>query len=292
MTGEQGRMISGGIRKTLALALLMGLGLVIPFGASAAEGKALFAALDKAIPGGQLRLAGDYTGKPGTVYVLKRSITITGPARLVNIKIIVEAPSVTFDRIDFVEQDCYADELKPTECTPAEALLTLGYIGHPISSATVTNSRFFFTRAYTGIETGYDHVENLTIEHCSFSDGDMSAISIYQGKHIHIADVQITGSELGWRDDGIALMPINGPISDVLIEGSTATWAADLVGIGASMQYDMSDITIRDSQCRSGWYCVFDKSSLMPPPASWKNSTATSAGIHRLTIDNVILDRQ
>lgn len=227
--------------------------------------------------------AGTYSAPAGTLYLIGKNITVTGPstgtATLVNIRLYFYSSTIKISNLTFVEKDCYSNEQNLQPCMPALPLIILGSSGHPIQSATLTGLKLNFTRAYTGIAVGYDAAENITMSNIQISDGDMSGITIYQGENIHLSGISVTGSSTTWVDDGIAITSYLGPIRNLTVTLSQAAYTADLVGLGAEMKYPMSSIVIENSTCSHVWYCLLNKTSL--------GAYAHEADIDGFTVSNL-----
>jgi len=230
--------------------------------------------------------AGTYSAPVGTTYLITKNITVTGPttgtATLVNMRLFFYTPKVKMSNLTLTEKDCYSNEQNLKPCQPATPLIVLGAKGYPIQGATLTGLKLNFTRAYTGIALGYDVADNITMSNIQISDGDMSGITIYQGQNINLSGISITGSSTTWVDDGIAITSYLGPVSNLTVTLSEATYTADLIGFGAEMKYPMSSVTIENSSCSHVWYCLLNKTNI-----GSQQGQANQADINGFTVSNL-----
>ncbi len=203
--------------------------------------------------------AGTYVAKKQTQYYLTQPVHIVGDgAVLRNIRLFFLA-NVELSGVTLAEDDCTYDPSDPATCPVAGAMITLGYIGYPISKAFFHNLTLDYTRAYTGIDMGYGPLENVTIDNFRITDRATSAISIYGGKTIRISNGLIHGGDQPQIDDGVAVSALYGPISDISVTHVAAEDTFDLVGIGSQMYFPISGIQVRDSDCRRTAACLYLK---------------------------------
>ncbi len=203
--------------------------------------------------------AGTYVAKKQTEYYLTKPVRIAGDGAILrNIRLFFLA-NVELSGVTLTEDDCTYDPSDPSACPVAGAMITLGYIGYPITNASVRNVTLDYTRAYTGIDMGYGSVENVTIDNFQITDRATSAISIYGGKSIRISNGLIHGGDQPQIDDGVAISAYYGPISDVSVSHVVAEDTFDLVGIGSQMYFPISDIRVTDSGCRRTAACLYLK---------------------------------
>lgn len=202
---------------------------------------------------------GRYIAPRGTTFVITSRIRIVGDsAELRNMRFLFLA-DMEIRGLALIEVDCMYDQSAPELCPPAGAMITLGYIGYPIHKAVLRDMTLKFSRAYTGIDMGYGTIENVTIENFSITDHQASAISIYGGRHIYIANGKIRGGSEPIVDDGVAISSYYGPISDVTVTNVSAEDTFDLVGIGANMYWPIKGVSITQSQCRQTAVCIYLK---------------------------------
>jgi hypothetical protein len=221
--------------------------------------------------------AGTYAAKKQTQYVISQPIHITGNgAVLRNIRLFFLS-DVELSGVTLRERDCIHDPSASSLCPGLGAMITLGYIGYPIHKAYLHNLALDYTRAYTGIDMGYGPVENVTIDNFQITDRATSGISIYGGKTIRISNGLIQGGDQPQIDDGIAISPAYGPISDVAVSNVTAQDTFDLVGIGAQMYFPMGGIKVNNSGCRRTAACLYLK------PGEQGNSTLDGVQIDGIT---------
>jgi hypothetical protein len=203
--------------------------------------------------------AGTYLAKKQTEYFVTQPIRIAGNGAILrNIRLFFLA-DVELNGVTLQENDCIHDPVTSSACPALGAMITLGYVGHPIHHASLHNLTLDYTRAYTGIDMGYGDLENVTIDNFKITDRATSGISIYGGKTIRISNGTIHGGDQPQIDDGIAISPSYGPISDVAISDVVAEDTFDLVGIGAQMFFPMSGIKVNDSSCRRTAACLYLK---------------------------------
>lgn len=201
--------------------------------------------------------SGEYVAPAGTTLYIDKSVKLLGEgAELVNLRLFFLA-DVDVDGLSLSEVDCLHHQSNPSACPAAGAMITAGYIGYPLTSVSIRNVNIATTRAYTGIELGYDQVANVNIDQFSIIDHELSAISIYGGEHIRISNGTIQGGMEPIVDDGIAISPYYGPISDVVISNVSAIQAADLVGLGSNLFFPVTNVSITNSTCRSTIACLF-----------------------------------
>ncbi len=221
--------------------------------------------------------AGTYIAKKQTRYVVTQPVRITGDgAVLRNIRLFFLA-DLEVTGITLREHDCVYDPANSSQCPGLGAMITLGYIGYPIHKALLHNLTLDYTRAYTGIDMGYGPIENVTIDNFQITDRATSGISIYGGKAIRIFNGLIRGGDQPQIDDGIAISPSYGAISDVAISDVVAEDTFDLVGIGAQMFFPMGGIRVNNSSCRRTAACLYLK------PGEDGNSTLDGVTIDGIT---------
>ena len=212
---------------------------------------------------------GKYVAEPGTVLYIDKALKFRGDsAELVNMRLFFLA-DVDLDGLSLTEVDCIHRQQNPSFCPAAGAMITAGYIGFPLTRVSIRNVEIATTRAYTAIEFGYDQVAGATIDHFSIVDHEMSAISIYGGEHIRITNGSIQGGPDAVVDDGIALSPLYGPISDVAISHVRAVQSADLVGIGSDLYWPLTNVSVDHSSCERTVVCLYFRlgdSSPAPAP--------------------------
>jgi hypothetical protein len=166
---------------------------------------------------------------------------------------------VEINGIGLTEVDCMYDQSAPDVCPATGAMITIGYIGYPIHKALLRNITIHSSRAYTGIDMGYGPIENVSIQDFSITDHEGSAISIYGGQHIYIANGKIRGGAEDIVDDGVAISSYYGPISDVTVTNVSAEDTFDLVGIGANMYWPITAISVTNSTCKRTGACIYLK---------------------------------
>ncbi len=232
---------------------------------------------------------GDYVAPAGTIIYIDKPVKLLGSgANLVNIRLFFLAdPDV--DGLSFTEVDCVHDQRNPGLCPVAGAMITAGYVGYPLSNISIRNVNLSTTRAYTAIEFGYDRVASATLDHFSIVDHELSAISIYGGTHIRITNGTIVGGGMsgaeGVVDDGIALSPYYGPISDVTISNVNASQTADLVGMGSDLFWPLTQVSILQSSCDRTLVCLYFRlGDVTPPPAPY----AQYSYLDGITVDGIL----
>ena len=228
---------------------------------------------------------GKYLAAPGTIYAIATKIKIVGEnAELQNVRFLFLA-DMEMTGIQLTEADCMYDQSAPEACSPAGAMVTIGYIGYPVHQAVLRNVTLNFSRAYTGIDMGYGPLENVTIDGFSITDHEGSAISIYGGRNIYIANGTIRGGDEPIVDDGVAISSYYGPISDVTVTNVSAEDTFDLVGIGANMYWPINNISVANSRCKRTGACIYLKlGDEAPAPAPYTGySELDGVTIHGIT---------
>jgi len=220
---------------------------------------------------------GTYVAKKQTEYYVTQPVRITGDGAILrNIRLFFLADA-DLSGVTLREHDCTYDPATSSKCPGLGAMITLGYAGYPIHKARLHNLTLDYTRAYTGIDMGYGPIENVTIDNFQITDRATSGISIYGGKTIGIFNGLIRGGDQPQIDDGIAISPSYGAISDVAISDVTAEDTFDLVGIGAQMFFPMGGIKVNNSSCRRTAACLYLK------PGEDGNSTLDGVTIDGIT---------
>jgi len=228
---------------------------------------------------------GDYSAPAGTIIYIDKPIKFLGDgANLVNVRLYFLADA-DLDGLSLTEVDCVHDQKSPATCPVSGAMITAGYVGYPLDNVSIRNVNISTTRAYTAIEFGFDRIGNATIDHFKIVDHELSGISIYGGKHIRITNGTIRGGADAVVDDGIALSPYYGPISDVIISNVSASQTADLVGIGSDLFWPLMNVSISQSSCDRTLVCLYFRlGDAARPPAPY----AQYSYVDGITVDGVL----